>query len=231
MINKFTFSPWAYLLLLFPVVSAILALNHFGFLFKSGTAGTGILILWLLFRPKLPQAKDILMLMAAFVFSIAGDWYLSNRQGNSNMFVAGIVFFFFAHAGYLYYALVNGKVKWKLTAVLLSAYLAFFFLKLFPSFTNMALMWAALVYLVISCFSLGAATGLQGDPVSKVAYIFGIFLILLSDTIIAFKEFAGYKELNFLILPTYYFAHIAIVFSLIRRHLTEPETKKQKGGI
>ncbi len=210
---------WIYSLLLIPAISAILALLHFGFVFKSGTAGAGILILLFLYFKKLPQAKDILMLMAAFAFSIVGDWYLSNMRGSTNMFVAGIAFFFFAHLGYLLYALMNGKVKWKFSLIFLTAYLVFFFLELFPTFNDSILMLAALIYLVISCLSLGAAIGLSGNPVSKWAYVFGIFLILFSDTIIAYKEFVGYNELNFLILPTYYLAHIAIVFSIIKKRL------------
>ena len=59
--------------------------------------------------------------------------------------------------------------------------------------------------------------GLRGSQVAKWAYVFGIFLILFSDTIIAYKEFVGYNELNYLILPTYYLAHIAIVFSIIKK--------------
>jgi uncharacterized membrane protein YhhN len=219
--NQILNGKWIYSLLLIPAISAILALQGFGFLFKSGTAGAGILILLFLYFKKLPQAKDILMLMAAFAFSIVGDWFLSNKHGDTGMFVYGIAFFFLAHIGYLFYALMNGKVKWKFTAILLAAYLVFFFLKLFPTFNDSILMWAAFIYLVISCFSLGAAVGLDGNPLSKWAYVFGIFLILFSDTIIAYREFVGYKELNFLILPTYYLAHIAIVFSLMKRRLIE----------
>ncbi|MFW5831283.1 MAG: lysoplasmalogenase [Prolixibacteraceae bacterium] len=219
--NQILNGKWIYSLLLIPAISAILALQGFGFFFKSGTAGAGILILLFLYFKKLPQAKDILMVMAAFAFSIVGDWYLSNMHGNANMFVAGIAFFFLAHVGYLIYALMNGKVKWKFTAILLAGYLVFFFLKLFPTFNDSILMWAALIYLIISCFSLGAAVGLDGNWVSKWAYVFGIFLILFSDTIIAYKEFVGFKELNFLILPTYYMAHIAVVFSLTHKQLVE----------
>lgn len=227
--NQVLQGKWIYGLLLIPAISAIMALQHFGFVFKSGTAGFGILILLFLYFKKLPQAKDILMLMAAFAFSIAGDWYLSNMHGSANMFVAGIAFYFLAHLGYLFYALLNGKVKWKFSLILLAAYLVFFFLELFPTFNDSILMSAALIYLVISCFSLGAAVGLGGNSVSKWAYVFGIFLILFSDTIIAYKEFVGFKELNFLILPTYYLAHISIVFSLTRRRSIElKEITEQK---
>lgn len=81
-------------------------------------------------------------------------------------------------------------------------------------------MTAKLVYLLISCFSLGAAMGIKAVPVIKWAYVFGITMDLFSDTIIAFKEFASFKQLSFLILPTYYLAQISVTFSLIQRYLT-----------
>ena len=78
-------------------------------------------------------------------------------------------------------------------------------------------MLSALIYLLVSCLSVGAAVGIKADPVVKWAYAFGIFLILFSDTIISLKEFVGYNVLNFMILPTYYLAHISITFALIRK--------------
>ena len=206
-----------YFLLIIPVTLAILALNGFGFFFKSGTAGAGILILILIYFKELKQSADIWMIIAAFLFSIAGDWFLSNMKGDSGMFVTGIALYFVAHVGYLSFALLNGKVKWSFTLALLGAYLLFFFLKLYPSFSSSVLMAAALVYLLISCFSLGAAVGIDAKPLVRWSYVFGIAMILFSDTIISFKEFVGYRELNWLILPTYYLAHISITLSLITK--------------
>lgn len=206
-----------YSLLIIPAVLAILALNGFGFFFKSGTAGAGILILILIYSKKLKDSLDVWMIIGAFLFSIAGDWFLSNMKGDSGMFVTGIALFFVAHVGYLSFALMNGKIKWVFTGVLLAGYLLFFILKLYPTFDNPILMVAALIYLLISCFSLGAAVGIDAKPSVRWSYVFGIALILFSDTIIAFKEFVGYRELNWLILPTYYLAHISITFSVMRK--------------
>ena len=207
---------WIYSILLIPAILALLALNHFGFFFKSGSAGGGILIILLFYFKELLHKKDVWMIIAAFLFSIGGDWFLSHKHGDAGMFVAGIALFFVAHVGYLSYALLNGRIKWLFTMILLVGYLLFFALKIYPGIEDKTLMIAALIYLLISCFSLGAASGLQVGKWEKWAYILGIFLILFSDTIIAFKEFAGYKELNYLILPTYYLAHISITFSLMR---------------
>ncbi|MEC7769892.1 MAG: lysoplasmalogenase [Bacteroidota bacterium] len=206
-----------YVLLAISVILAILGVATSNFIFKSGTASMGIIIILVLNRQLKNSAKDTWWIFAAFLFSIVGDWFLSNMNGNSLMFIKGIALFFLAHVGYLLYALFNGHIKVVFTGILLVAYLAFFFLVLYPNFTDVPLMVASLVYLLISCFSLGAAVGMRDDPTAKQSFILGISLIIFSDTIIAFKEFVDYHTFDFLITPTYYLAHIFITFSLIKR--------------
>ncbi|MDC6365221.1 MULTISPECIES: lysoplasmalogenase [Flavobacteriaceae] len=215
---------WAYGLLVVSIVLAILGVTTSNFIFKSGTAGMGIIILSALNFGSSKPIKDVWMIVGAFLFSIIGDWFLSNMNGDSLMFVKGIALFFLAHVGYLLYALMNGKIKWKFTLVLLVAYLVFFFVVLYPTFTDRVLMMASLIYLLISCFSLGASLGMKGNPTAKWSYIVGIILILFSDTIIAFKEFLDYHTFDFLITPTYYLAHIFITFSLIKKFEITPTT-------
>jgi len=210
---------WAYGALALSVVLAILGVTTSQFIFKSGTAGMGILIgLGFLYRKK--GNKDLWMLVGAFVCSIIGDWFLSRMNGDVSLFVKGIALFFLAHVGYLVYALLNGKMDWKATAIVLIGFLAFFFLVLYPKITDTALMAASLIYLLISCFSLGASMGMTVGPTEKWSYVIGIGLILFSDTIIAFKEFVGYHTFDFLITPTYYLAHICITYSVIKRFET-----------
>jgi len=206
-----------YVLLAISVALAILGVVTSNFIFKSGTAGMGIIIILILNAQSNKSKRDTWWILAAFLFSIVGDWFLSHMNGDSLMFVKGIALFFLAHVGYLLYALFNGSIKKVFTGILLVAYLAFFFWVLYPTFTDMALMIASLVYLLISCFSLGAAMGMKCDPTAKRSFIFGIVLIIFSDTIIAFKEFVDYHTFDFLITPTYYLAHIFITFSLIKR--------------
>ncbi|MGB5227930.1 MAG: lysoplasmalogenase [Eudoraea sp.] len=208
---------YLYLLLLFAVISAIMALNTSEFFYKSGSAGVGIIILIILNFRKTKQPNDTWMIIGAFLFSIAGDWFMSNKLGDPTMFSKGIALFFIAHAGYLGFALLNGKIKWRFTLLILIAYLVFFFLLLYPSIEDKVLMYAALIYLLISCLTFGTSAGIKGDALFKWAYIFGIFLIVFSDTIIALTEFLGFDKLDFMILPTYYLAHISITFSIIRR--------------
>lgn len=210
-----------YGLLLLPVISAVLALKYHDFAYKSGVAVFGILIILILNFSKLRQNKDIWMVVGAFLFSIGGDWFLSNRHGELGIFIAGIALFFFAHVGYLLFALLNGKLNRTFTIVLQVCYLSFFFLKLFPAIEDKNLMIAVFIYLLISCFSLGAAAGIRTNPIVKWAYFFGIVMVLFSDTIIAFKEFAAYNVLNYLILPTYYLAQISITFALMRNSLSK----------
>jgi uncharacterized membrane protein YhhN len=208
---------WFYSLMLLPVASAILALICHDFIFKAGVAGFGIILLVFLYFRQMPGKRDVWMILVAFLFSIGGDWFLSNRHGNNDMFITGIALFFLAHIGYLSYALMNGRLNKIFTAILLTAYLIFFFWGLYPAIEDQALLFAVLIYTLISCFSLGAAAGIKAHPEVKWTYFFGIVMVLFSDTIIAFREFTGYDQLKFLILPTYYLAQISITFSLMIR--------------
>ncbi len=213
-----------YWLLIVPTAMAILALNGFGFFFKSGSAAGGILIILLLFYKQLKLGKDLLLIILAFLFSIIGDWFMSHRSGNDHRFITGIGMFFIAHIGYLVYSIKNGKIHLPVTMLLVGGFLLLFFLKFFPAINSPVLLVATLAYLLISCFSLGAATGIQASRIEKFSYILGIFLVLFSDTIIAFSAFCSYTKLNWLILPTYYLAHLCVTFSLIARF------KKQSSG-
>jgi len=219
---------WTYGLLALAFVLGILGVATSNFIFKSGTAAIGIIIILILnFRAK-EIAKDSFMILGAFLFSIIGDWFLSNMKGDNLMFVKGIALFFLAHVGYLAFALMNGRIKWRFTLLLLAAYLIFFFAVLYPTFTDMVLMTASLIYLLISCFSLGASMGMKGNLTVKWSYIFGIVLILFSDTIISLKEFLNYNTFDFLITPTYYLAHLSIIFALINKseHSRNPKPKE-----
>jgi uncharacterized membrane protein YhhN len=208
-------------LLALQVASAILALAYGDFLFKSGSAGIGAVILLLLASGRSFRTPDLWMVIGAFVFSIVGDYFLSHRNGDTLWFVYGIFFFFLAHLGYLAYSLFHGRVAWKTTLVVCAAYLIFFFTSLYGGIGDPLLMWAALAYLLVSCLSLGAALGIKKAGWPKWGYTFGIALILFSDTLIALAEFMQYHRWDFLILPTYYLAHIAITRALWKRFAAE----------
>lgn len=206
-----------YFLLIIPMVLAMLAVAGFGFFFKAAVPGSCAIILAFLFWKQLKAVPDIWFVIAAFLFSIAGDWFLSNKGNSFMMFSAGIGLYLFAHVGYLWFALKNGRIHTLFTIVLLAGYLLFFFVKLYPALDDTILLIAVLLYLLISCLSLGAAFGIKLPSLIKWSYFAGVSLVLLSDTIIALNEFTSYSTLNFLILPTYYAAHMSITFALIRR--------------
>lgn len=206
-----------YYLLLIPLVLAFFAVAGYGFFFKAAVPGSCVIILLLMFRNRLKTSRDIWFIIAAFLFSIAGDWFLSNKGENFMMFSAGIGLYFLAHVGYLWFALRNGRIHKLFTVIVVAGFLLFFYLKLLRAIDEPVLLNAVLLYLLISCFSLGAAFGIRLSPVVRWSYFAGITLILLSDTTIALNDFASYTGLSFLILPTYYAAHMSITFALIRR--------------
>lgn len=74
-----------------------------------------------------------------------------------------------------------------------------------------------LAYLVVSCASLAAATGLRNPPEERLWFQTGIALIVFSDTIIGLSEFGNVKALSWLILPTYYLALVCITLSCLMR--------------
>ena len=159
-----------YFLLIIPMVLAILAVAGFGFFFKAAVPGTCAIILAILFWKQLKSGPDIWFVIAALLFSIAGDWFLSNKGDSFMMFSAGIGLYLFAHLGYLWFALKNGRIHTLFTIVLLAGYLLFFFVKLYPALDDTILLIAVLLYLLISCLSLGAAFGIKLPPVIKWSY-------------------------------------------------------------
>ena len=206
-----------YLLLLIPLVLAYFAIAGVGFFFKAAVPGSCALILLFLFRHILKTNREVWYILLAFLFSMAGDWFLSNKGDSFMMFSVGIGLYLLAHVGYLWFALLNGRLHILFTIMVLTGFLLFFFVKLYPAIEDTVLLIATLLYLLISCISLGAAFGLKLSPLVKWSYFAGVSFILFSDTIIALFEYTSYEGMNFLILPTYYAAHISITFALMRR--------------
>ncbi len=204
-----------YLLLLIPLALAVFALNGFGFIFKAGVPISCALIIACAIRKNSAAAKGAWLVIAGLLFSAAGDWFLSFKGDSLARFAAGIGLFFCAHAGYLAFALLNGRFNKTTIAVLLAVYLPFFYFVLLPVIEDSILLVSVILYLLISCLSVGAAFGIELGHKAKWAYILGLVLILFSDTVIAFHEFTSYQDLNFLILPTYYAAHLFITLALM----------------
>jgi hypothetical protein len=201
------------LLIIIPAICAILALNGAGTIFRIGVAASSMIVLLIAYNVKI--RKEIWIFIAALFFSIIGDWFLGHRNGIPARFIYGILFFFIGHAGFLWFSLKNGKINLWVLALLLAGYLVLFFVMIYPNIDGAILMVAVLAYLLISCLSLAAATGLRFPVLPRNLFVAGIASIVFSDTIIAFSEFAGYREYNWLIMPTYYLSHILMTLALI----------------
>lgn len=202
-------------LLAVPFGMAWLALSTGQLVFKLGEPAA-CAVLMLLYRLAF-GARHVGWLLAAMVWSMVGDYFLSSRNGHPEYFVYGIGAFLVAHLGYLGFALKNGRISRLALGLLLLGYLPFFGFYLHPAITDSAVRYAALAYLLVSCVSMAAAFGLRLDLLPKAAYVAGIGLVLFSDTIIAWSEFLRYRQWNALILPTYYLAHMSVALALFWR--------------
>ncbi len=206
-----------FLLLTIPAILMYFACNGYGFVFRAAVTGSCLLILAVLSRKRLMLDSDVWYVLVAFVFSIIGDWFMSHKGSSFLMFSSGVGAFFLAHVGFLAFALKNGRIKKVFTAVLLAVYLVFYIFWLYPAIESTLLMVSVLLYLLISCISLGAALGISTSPVVRQWYSIGIALLFFSDTIIAFREFAALPQLSFLILPTYFASHIFLTLAIISK--------------
>ena len=204
-------------LLLLPLVVAVAATQTDYLPFKMAVPGLCALILLWAYQGQPAYRWDVTAVVLAFIFSLVGDYFLSNKSGNELYFVVGIGLYFVAHLGYLAYAWRNGRIHRIVLGILLVGYLIYYFVSLNPAIGDPVLSGAVLLYLLISCLALAAAAGLDLPMEQKWLYIFGIALIVLSDTAISFNEFLDYRAFNWLILPTYYLAHLTVSLSLLRR--------------
>jgi len=201
--------------IIIPVICAILALAGGGYIPHVGVPVACMLIILLLCRRE--YRPTAWLLIAALAFSIAGDWMLKHRGGDTMRFVYGIALFFVAHAGFLVFCLRNGQIKILWLLALLAGYGLLFIFGLAPAINDSALLAAVLLYLLISCFSLAAAAGLRFNCTSLWLFVAGIACIVFSDTLIALHEFMHTAKWLYhtLMMPTYYAAHILITAAVI----------------
>ena len=208
---------WQYGVLVVPIVLGLLALRTDRLVFKVGVPGTCGLILLVGVPEIIGPNWPVIFVVAALVFSMIGDVFLSNKGANEHFFVFGIGAYLFAHIGYGAFALFYGKMDWLALGVLLLGYLVYYLVKLRPAVDEPLLSAAVLCYLIVSCATLAAAIGMQQPAATRWLYAVGITLIVLSDTFISFNEFLAYRTFNGLILPTYYLAHISITLAILVR--------------
>ena len=211
---KIYYNSWFLILLCAQMVSALIAITTDIFVFKIGIAPLGILILIIAYSKQFMKIADVWVVILAFVSSIIGDYYLSHMDADNTMFISGISCYLLAHIGYLIFSVLNGTMQWKFSIPFTIVFLIFYYFVFYPRIPDGYLASTVLFYLIVSCLSLGAALGIKAGNMVKWPFVIGITLILLSDTIIAFKEFVNDDTLNILILPTYYLAQICITIAL-----------------
>jgi uncharacterized membrane protein YhhN len=162
------------------------------------------------------RRPEVWPVAAGFLFSLAGDYFLRNRgAGGDVFFLGGIGMFLLAHLAFLRFALRHGRLNRRWLAAGLAAYGAYFAVVLSPAMPGPVLAAAALAYTVVSVFGLAAAAGIRGSRAARIAYAAGIGLILFSDTVISWKEFLGIHRWDWLILPTYEAAHVALAAAVV----------------
>ena len=183
-----------YLLLLIPAALAILRLTTRKYPFSALTTLACAALIAVYGR-----APAIGLAAAALAVSAAGDWFLAHHRGRETFYALGVGGFLVGHAPSPM-ALVAG-------GLLLALYAAYLTQIVLPGMPKM-LRLPAVLYTLVSIAGFTVALT-SGDAV----YASAIALLLFSDTMIAAADFAGRKELSFLILPTYYLCHILIALS------------------
>jgi uncharacterized membrane protein YhhN len=208
-------------LLLLPFGLAIAALATGDVRVKMSVALSCALILLWTSRAVATRRQDAGWVVGALFLSAAGDWFLSNKGHHESYFLAGIALFFGAHMGYLTFACRQGRLDRRVLGALLCVYLSYYFFWLRPAIRRPELALAVLLYLLISCVVLSAAWGMRMRPRLKWPYVAGIGLIIISDTLISFREFLDWKRWSWLILPTYYLAQLCVSWTVLARDTTE----------
>ena len=200
-------------LIAIPILFTVFAVSDQGFFCRAGVSLSCAAIVWLLSGREIRQTEW--WVIAGLVVSVFGDWFMVQRGNNPTLFIYAISLFFTAHACFCLFCLINGRINRWFLLVLLMGYLPFFFIVLRPAISPPALFAAVFAYLLVSCVSLSAAVGLRLPIIVRGTYTVGIALFVFSDTIIALSLFAHYRDLNFLILPTYFASHTVLALALV----------------
>jgi hypothetical protein len=185
-------------------------MRHDVFFFRAAISASCAVIVWFMSR-----YKGFRWVVAALLVSIGGDWFMVHTGGVPMRFIYGVCLFFTAHLGFLYFCLKNGHINLYVLVPVLSSYLVFFVVALRPALQSPVLFVAILAYLLVSCFSFAAATGLRLQPATRWIFSTGIALLVFSDTLIALRIFVGYADWSFLIQPTYFASHFVVTTALI----------------
>ncbi len=194
-----------YLLLLIPAALAVLRLATRKYPFSALT--TLVCAALIAVYGRAPASG---LAAAALAISAAGDWFLAHHRGCETFYALGVGGFLAGHALLIAFAAhraAPSPMALVAGGLLLALYAAYLTQIVLPGMPKMLRLPAALYTLVsVAGFTVALTSG-------DAVYASAIALLLFSDTMIAAADFAGRKELSFLILPTYYLCHILIALS------------------
>ena len=167
--------------------------------------------------------KYMKFIPAAFAFSIVGDYllHLAHEKG-AMFFIAGVIAYFIAHLSYIGFTMRKGKVNWWMLAVLCVLFAAYFIFLLIPGISSMGIRIAVLFYILVSVFSVSAASatpfGPTMDRTGKILTLCGICSLVVSDILLSLHDFVGISTGYFLMLPLFYLSQVLVTCGLI--HIT-----------
>lgn len=175
-----------------------------------------------------PFADFSYFVIAAYIFSAFGDYFMAHKADKPSYFLPGICSFFLAHVMFLAYAIktvdfsriTTGKsfAAVMFGIILIASYTFFLIKRIYPSLRgreNVPMRVATAFYTYISCAVMTLSLLRSGNISDIVLFSLGIAFIVFSDTIIALNNFTDYKSGSFLICPTYYACHMLTAASVI----------------
>lgn len=220
---------YLYLWLIVPIIFAVLHFRRESYFLSTAVTLSCAVIAVILREP---------IIIAAYLCSIAGDYFMVNIRKAENNFIFGILCFFLAHVFFLWYSLhfafgvgafVNPGsmiiliIKLTVIAAVVIFYSIFLTRGIYPSLRgNLPMRIATAMYTYISCAVLAVSIlGIVPDSLpSSVLFTVGVAFIVFSDTIIALCQFTDNKRYGKIICPTYFACHIFIAASLISLHIS-----------
>ena len=168
------------------------------------------------------------VMSAALFVSFIGDYFMAHKGKSEIKYLLGIAGFFLGHVIFIAHSMLyipfaahsvfflnaaapslyvrEGLITGAVLAIWFTPYLLLRVIQKVPKLLRVPVM----LYTFISIAGLAAAV-MTGNWI----YVFGIAMLLFSDTMIAESDFVGNRKVARLILPTYYLCHILVALSAI----------------
>jgi uncharacterized membrane protein YhhN len=177
-----------------------------------------VLMVFLLVNLKLRESRSHFLMLAALIFSWAGDIFLDLPASGGSYFVPGLGCFLFAHVMYMvvFFSMpgsniVTGKGRWQLLPVI--CYGIVLVAVLYPGLGSMRL--PVILYAMVILAMLSGSLN-RKEKVSKRSYLLvlaGAVLFVLSDSAIAINKFAWHFEASGIVVMTTYIAAQYLIIS------------------